>query len=196
MGSAPPQSGYAGRPVNSRQLEEAVIRLIERYRGKLDDFYVDEYRDLAEHGECAIAIENLSCQVYEFDLGCSGEDLVEMTRLVRLMGLDPDHFEVFESPARGERAARSVEARIGEIICSCRTILPDSAMREVDHYFANGEPEMAFEGLVIELMNADVVPPTYDFKEWRALMRDTGIDVDPVFDGDFWQKFVAWARKT
>jgi len=86
--------------LNSRQLEHAVICLIDKYRGKLDDFYVDEYIDLAAHGECAVAIENLSSQIYEFDIECSGENHAEMKRLVLFMRLDPDYYERFEHPDR------------------------------------------------------------------------------------------------
>jgi hypothetical protein len=90
--------------------------------------------------------------------------------------------------------AMDTDTRVGEIIQACRSILPDDALKEVDHLFEHGEPAMAFEGLVIELMQADVVPPPYDFDEWCALARDCGLDDDPVFDGAFWMKFVTWGH--
>ncbi len=86
------------------------------------------------------------------------------------------------------------DTQISEIIRACRSVLPDDAMKEVDHFFTHGEPEMAFEGLVIELMKADVVPPTYDYDEWCGLARDLGLDEDSVFDGEFWTKFVTWGK--
>lgn len=86
------------------------------------------------------------------------------------------------------------ETRVGEIIGACRSILSGDAMEGVDHYDEHGEPEMAFEGLLIELMQADVVPPTYDYDAWCALGRDCGLDEDCVFDAELWTKFVAWGR--
>lgn len=84
------------------------------------------------------------------------------------------------------------ETRVAEIIQLCRAVLSDDAMEGVDHYFEHGESAMAFEGLVIELMRADVVPQTYDHNEWCALGVDLGLDEDCVFDAALWTRFVAW----
>ncbi|MFG0293770.1 MAG: hypothetical protein ACF8MJ_11565 [Phycisphaerales bacterium JB050] len=84
--------------------------------------------------------------------------------------------------------------RVKEIIEACRPLLGDDTLEEVDHYLTHDEWEMAFEGLLIELMRADVVPPTYDFEKWCALLRDLGLDEDSVFDAYLWDKFVAWGK--
>ena len=84
--------------------------------------------------------------------------------------------------------------RVGEIIRACRSILPDNALDEVDHYFTHDEPAMAFEGLVMDLMEANVVPATFDFEEWCGLARDLGLEEDSVFDANFWMKFVTWGK--
>ncbi len=85
-------------------------------------------------------------------------------------------------------------AKIDGIIRTCRSLLPADAISEVEHYFAHGEHEMAFEGLVIELMRADVVPPAFAYEDWCALARELGLDKDSVFDGEFWTKFVTWGE--
>ena len=48
----------------------------------------------------------------------------------------------------------SLEQKIGEIIESTRNVLSEDTIGEVDHYYMHGEYEMAFEGLVIELMKS------------------------------------------
>ena len=62
--------------------------------------------------------------------------------------------------------------RVGEVIQACRSILSAEAMAGVDHYYTHNEREMAFESLVINLMQADVVPPSYDYGTWCALAKD------------------------
>ena len=81
----------------SRRLEQDVLSLIERYRGRMPDDWIDELRDLATHNECGVAIENLSIQIGECDLDCSGDELAEMKRLGKLMRLNPEFYEWFES---------------------------------------------------------------------------------------------------
>lgn len=48
--------------------ETKVIEVIELFRGRLSDEWLDEYRSLAEHGEWGLALENLCTQLYEFDV--------------------------------------------------------------------------------------------------------------------------------
>ena len=86
------------------------------------------------------------------------------------------------------------ENQIDVIIQACRDILPEDAIKEVDHFFGHGEYEMAFEGLVIELMKADVVPHNYDYDEWCTLMRSLKLDDESSFDGEFWSKFLVWGQ--
>lgn len=87
-----------------------------------------------------------------------------------------------------------VAMRVAEIIGACRSVLSDEAIEGVDHYYEHGEPEMAFEGLLIELMKADAAPPTFDYDAWCALGRDCGLDEDCVFDAELWTKFLAWGK--
>lgn len=88
----------------------------------------------------------------------------------------------------------AVETLVGEIIGACRPILSSDAMEGIDHYAEHGEPAMAFEGLLIELMKADVVPPTFDHDAWCALGRACGLDDDCVFDAESWTKFLVWGK--
>jgi hypothetical protein len=89
----------------------------------------------------------------------------------------------------------SPEEKVGHIVHSSSQLISDEAAREVKHYYDHGEFEMAFEGLVLELMQANKIPSDYDYNSWCELARDLGLDVDSVFDGDFWPKFLAWGEK-
>ena len=84
--------------------------------------------------------------------------------------------------------------RIGAIIQDCRGILSDRALEVVDHYNEHGEFEMAFEGLVIELIKADAAPDSFDYEEWCGLLRAIGLDQEQVFDVEIWNKFIEWGR--
>ena len=65
-------------------------------------------------------------------------------------------------------------------------VSPD-ARQAVEHYLSHDEYEMAFEGLGIELMNISQITLD-DRRLCTRLARQLGLDVESVFDGDFWQK--------
>ena len=77
---------------------------------------------------------------------------------------------------------------------ACRHLISVDGAAQVQHYIEHGEHEMAFEGLVLELIAADATPPDFRFDEWEVLARQMGLVQDPVFDGDFWSKFVKWGN--
>ena len=78
------------------------------------------------------------------------------------------------------------------LLRASRSILGASAISGVDHYVEHAEYEMAFEGLVLELMKAGWRPPSSDFAAWKALAVEFDLDRESVFDGDFWSKFTQW----
>ena len=86
------------------------------------------------------------------------------------------------------------EMQIKDIIDNCRRILPNDVIKEVQHFYEHCEYEMALEGLVIELIKADIAPANYNYDEWRELMQNIGLDKEPNFDGEFWSKFVEWGK--
>lgn len=49
-------------------IEKRLIELIRDFGGRLPDEYIREYISLAEHSECAVALENLCTQLYEYDV--------------------------------------------------------------------------------------------------------------------------------
>ena len=84
--------------------------------------------------------------------------------------------------------------QIDIIAKDCSSFLPEEGLKEVQHYIDHGEPAMAFEGLLLELMKIDKVPVSYNYSEWANLIHVLGLDTDSVFDGHLWQKFQEWGR--
>ncbi|MCF6344885.1 MAG: hypothetical protein L3J00_00270 [Thiomicrorhabdus sp.] len=63
----------------------------------------------------------------------------------------------------------------------------------VQHYIDHNEYEMAYEGLFIELMNLDQKPKNIDFDMYTDLGKGLKIDVESVFDSDFWKKYIQYS---
>ena len=75
------------------------------------------------------------------------------------------------------------------LLQQCEGILCAEAADDVRHYIEHGEPEMAFEGLFIELMRIGRVPESVDKKSCVKLGEYLNLDVETVLDDDFWIKF-------
>lgn len=86
------------------------------------------------------------------------------------------------------------EEKVRDLFEECRHLIEDDGASRVSHYIDHNEHEMAFEGLVLELISADATPKNFQFSEWEELARRMRLAEDAVFDGDFWSKFLAWGR--
>ena len=80
--------------------------------------------------------------------------------------------------------------RVAAFLEICVAMISASGVSEVRHYLDHDEPEMAFEGLILELIAAEAKP--FDFDKWRCLGLEMGVDTESVFEADFWCKFEAW----
>ncbi|WP_245457603.1 MafI family immunity protein [Rhizobium leguminosarum] len=49
-------------------IENRLTELIRDFGRRLPDEYIREYVSLAEYNECAVALENLCTQLYEYDV--------------------------------------------------------------------------------------------------------------------------------
>lgn len=85
--------------------------------------------------------------------------------------------------------------RVADAVEVSRPVLGSTALEEVDHYLRHDEPEMAFEGLLIELTRRDEVPPCFDRVDWACLGRQCGVIEAGVFEPDIWCRFEAWSRR-
>jgi len=72
-------------------------------------------------------------------------------------------------------------------------VLPSEGLRAVRHFLEHGEYEMAFEGLVLELIQNDATPAGFYASKWLNVAEGLGLRAESVFVGDFWAQLTAWA---
>ena len=85
--------------------------------------------------------------------------------------------------------------KLFSFIENSKEIIPMDGYLESCRFFEHGEFEMAFEGLLIELITEGKKPKGFNAAEWIALGKEFELDKDSVFDGDIWEKFIEWASK-
>lgn len=70
--------------------EKRTIEIIETFRNRLPDEFVDMYKNLAQHAEWGVALEDLCTQLYEFDITPSAQELEEIKSLAKSMNMADD----------------------------------------------------------------------------------------------------------
>jgi transcription initiation factor TFIIIB Brf1 subunit/transcription initiation factor TFIIB len=68
--------------------------------------------------------------------------------------------------------------------------IANNAIAEVMHYLDHDEPEMAFEGLFIELMNNNNIIPKNTRDYYIKIAKELNLDKESVFRADFYDKFL------
>ena len=86
----------------------------------------------------------------------------------------------------------TVNKKIKAIIELCRDHICKDALSEIIHYIDNSEPEIAFEGLFIELIQLGTLPKNIIKASCVELGRDLNLNRESVLDDDFWNKFIAF----
>lgn len=76
------------------------------------------------------------------------------------------------------------------------SILPPEDLGKINNFLVHDEYEMAFEGLVLELLRLRAEPDEAERAEWLRHAESLGLKDDPTFDSDFWQKMQQWAGKS
>jgi hypothetical protein len=84
------------------------------------------------------------------------------------------------------------EKRLEQYIISSENLLSNEDIKEVKHYFNHSEYEIAFEGLLIELIKLEKYPKDFNFLEWKALGEHFKLDKEFVFDETIWKEFLMW----
>jgi len=88
--------------------------------------------------------------------------------------------------------SESLGERVAQCLSDSRDVLGGDAVKEAAHFLNHGEYEMAFEGLVLELIAVGLAPSSFDANAWVSLGRELGLEQESVLDGEFWQKFQTW----
>ena len=89
---------------------------------------------------------------------------------------------------------RSHMEQLQTYIEATKAVMPVEELSEVEHYYDHNEPEMAFEGLVIELMHAGKYPEGFNYEEWKELALHYGLHSESVFRSNFWTEFQTWGE--
>ena len=82
----------------------------------------------------------------------------------------------------------TTQQKIEFIVDKCTDILCSEAIREVRHYLDQGELEIAFEGLFLELIQVGRIPESIDKVSCVQLAKYFHLDVESVLDDNFWVK--------
>lgn len=83
-----------------------------------------------------------------------------------------------------------VKSDLMQLLLDCKGHFSEDAIGAVMHYIDHDEYEMAFEGLFLEIFNANFWPKNHDIKYWTNLGEKLGLCESSVFDGNFWQKLI------
>ncbi|WP_417387115.1 hypothetical protein [Gimesia sp.] len=97
----------------------------------------------------------------------------------------------YHEPLTSEAIA-ALSEEVSGLITSCRGLFDKDELAGVDHYLNHNEPEMAFEGLIIELIQANRVPDDFDIAQWKRVAQTAGLPAGGVFDENIWDKFCDW----
>jgi len=90
-----------------------------------------------------------------------------------------------------------VENKIRKLLDQNRDLFDQSSYDEAIGYLECGECEMAYEGLLIELVKLDGYHPEgFDFELWKSVGEACELDSNGgVFDYEIWSKFLKWGEQ-
>ena len=77
---------------------------------------------------------------------------------------------------------------IQTLLTKVQNDLQKDSIDSVTHYLEHDEFEMAFEGLFLELMSINDIPDI-DFQKSKEVGEILKLNVESVFDFEFWNKF-------
>lgn len=70
--------------------------------------------------------------------------------------------------------------------------IDQEARNSISHFLAYDEYEMAYEGLLIEMINSGYMPSRDEAEEYLKIGRALGLDKESVFDPQFWRKLESY----
>lgn len=89
----------------------------------------------------------------------------------------------------------STHSEVEAFVRSFADSLSSDARTEIQHYLDHGEPEIAFEGLVLELGGQDVSPWQQPRAAWLSLAERLGLREESVLTGDLWGRLSSWLAR-
>jgi hypothetical protein len=89
-----------------------------------------------------------------------------------------------------------IKTYIEEVLRLYSNFLSAETVDAVNHYLEHDEFEMAFEGLFLDLMKIERLPPLLDAKECSDLAKKMKLDKESIFDRAFWEKFLSFMESS
>lgn len=83
-------------PFNAANIEERIIRVADALAESLPASDIDMAKSLALVNECGVALENLTTQIYEYDIEVAPGLYDEIEQLGSALGLDEDNWTVLK----------------------------------------------------------------------------------------------------
>src|SRR5439155_15773335 len=83
-----------GVPDNWREIEDGVIRVIAKLRGRLPTPDLELAESDARAGEWGVALEHMMSQLYEYDVAVPAPIYREIAQLGATMKLDPREWSI------------------------------------------------------------------------------------------------------
>ncbi|KAA0135870.1 hypothetical protein FYZ48_17220 [Gimesia chilikensis] len=90
-------------------------------------------------------------------------------------------------------AAFSVE--VVALVTLCRDLFDTETLSGVLHYLNHNEPEMALEGLLIELFRVNRYPEPFDVQRWKRVVQSADFSDGGVFDEAILDHFERWIER-
>jgi len=87
-----------------------------------------------------------------------------------------------------------VRRAILDLVEKSGSCLDESSVEAVKHYLNHDEYEMAFEGLLIDLMERGCGLNDVEWCRYIDIGKKMGLDKESVFDSAFWGKFSDFVR--
>lgn len=85
-----------------------------------------------------------------------------------------------------------MEQKLLDLITDSIQYFDEETIMEIMHFYRHDEYEMALEGLIIELIKIQKYPPNFSYDEINELVIYYRLNVESVFEYDFWEKYLDW----
>ncbi len=86
---------------------------------------------------------------------------------------------------------KTIKKYIQDVLLQLRDVLEPATVKAVSEYLAHAEYELAFEGLMLDIMNLPTVPILDYMLAWEYAIA-LGLDIESTFDDAFGGRFLAF----
>jgi hypothetical protein len=88
----------------------------------------------------------------------------------------------------------AINKKLEGILTVCESSLCTEAVVEIKHYIENNEPEIAFEGVFLELMQLNRMPAGLNSDICLELALSLKLNEETALSDKFWQRFIEFLK--